>query len=330
MSMTAAELLEAALDGTLSEDDAHTEQQAAAKPDDAPAAVQPESQDPAKAGEPATEVEGAPVLSKSGTYTIPFEKLAEARTERNAEREARIAAEQRAAQLEQQLAELSAKQQQNLTAAHVEAQSRANAGQAQTAADANLAAATQAIAEGVDMALFGDFSEADLAKGIAELNRRAMAQVEQRLMTALDSRLAPIQANEAKAAAKSHYDVIYDAHKDADEIVESAEFAAWRNSQPAYAKAGIDHAMSKGSAQEVIEVFNAFRASIPQQQQPPARTAPEAPPLRVPNSLSDMPGAAPMDETQQTLAAAGNASALLDRMDAMSPEQRAALLDNLI
>ena len=37
-----------------------------------------------------------------------------------------------------------------------------------------------------------------------------------------------------------------------------------------------------------------------------------------------------MDETQQTLAAAGNTSALLDRMAAMTQEQRDALLDNLI
>ena len=44
---------------------------------------------------------------------------------------------------------------------------------------------------------------------------------------------------------------------------------------------------------------------------------------------SDVPGAAPMDETQQT-AAAGNTSALLDRMAAMTQEQRDALLDNLI
>lgn len=79
----------------------------------------------------------------------------------------------------------------------------------------------------------------------------------------------------------------------------------------------------------MIEVFDAFRATKPQQPST-ARTAPEAPVRRVPNSLSDVPGAAPMDETQQTLAAAGNTSALLDRMAAMSQEQRDALLDNLI
>ncbi|AMO36420.1 hypothetical protein [Thauera humireducens] len=322
MSMTAAELLESALDGTLQEDDAHTEQSHAAVTDDAPAAVSTEGQDQPQAGATETEVEGAPILSKSGAYTIPYEKLAEARNERNALRE-------RVEQLEQHIAGLSSQQQQNIATAQADAQDRAAAGQGQTAADANLAAATQAMAEGVDVSIFGDFSEEDLAKGVAELNRRAMAQVESRLMAALDDRLAPLRAQEAKTATSAHYDAIYAAHKDADEIVESAEFASWRDSLPAFAKSGVEHALTKGSAQEVIEVFNAFRATKPQQPST-ARTAPEAPALRVPNSLSDVPGAAPMDETQQTLAAAGNAAALLERMGSMSSDRIDDLLDNLI
>ena len=321
MSMTASELLEAALDGTLKEDDAHTAPPAAVETDEQPAVAPQEAATTEQTGDEPTEVE-APILSKSGAYTIPYEELAKAR-------EGRKAAQERVAQLEQQVAELTARQQQNLAAAQADAQTRADAGQVQTVADANLAAATQAMADGVDLSIFGDFSEEDLAKGVAELNRRAMAQVEQRLMAALDDRLAPIQAREAKSATQSHYDVIYAAHKDADEIVESAEFAAWRDNLPAFAKAGVEHALTKGAAKDVIEVFDAFRGTKPQQPST-ARTAPEAPVRRVPNSLSDVPGAAPMDETQQTLAAAGNTSALLDRMAAMTPEQRDALLDNLI
>ena len=321
MSMTAAELLEAALDGTLQDDDATTEQPDAST-EGVPAAAAPEGQD--KQDDTSTETEvAAPILSKSGAYTIPYAKLAEAR-------EARKAAQDRITQLEQQVAELTSAQQRNLAAVQADAQDRANAGQAQTTADANLAAATQAMAEGVDISVFGDFSEEDLAKGVAELNRRAMAQVEQRLMAALDDRLAPLRAQEAKTATSAHYDAIYAAHKDADEIVESAEFAAWRDALPAFAKAGVEHALTKGAAKDVIEVFDAFRATKPPQPNSTARPAPEAPARRVPNSLSDVPGAAPMDETQQTLAAAGNTSALLDRMAAMTPEQRDALLDNLI
>lgn len=323
MSMTAAELLEAALDGTLQDDDAPTEQPDAAVTDDATGAAAPEGQDKQDDASTETEVE-APILSKSGAYTIPYEKLAEAR-------EARKAAQDRIAQLEQQVAELTSAQQRNLAAVQADAQDRANAGQAQTATDANLAAATQAMADGVDLSIFGDFSEEDLAKGVAELNRRAMETVRAELHDTIRRELAPLRAQEAKTATTSHYDAIYAAHKDADEIVESAEFAAWRDSLPAFAKAGVEHALTKGAAKDVIEVFDAFRATKPPQPNPStARPAPEAPVRRVPNSLSDVPGAAPMDETQQTLAAAGNTSALLDRMAAMSQEQRDALLDNLI
>lgn len=321
MSMTAAELLESALDGTLQDDEALTEQPDVST-DDVPAAASTERQTDQQTGDSDTEVEGSPILSKSGAYTIPYEKLAEAR-------EARKAAQDRIAQLEQQVAELTGAQRQNLAAVQADAQDRANAGQAQTATDANLAVAAQAMTEGVDLAIFGDFSEEDLAKGVAELNRRAMETVRAELHETIRRELAPLRAQEAKTATDSHYDAIYAAHKDADEIVESAEFAAWRANLPAFAKAGVEHALTKGSAQEVIEVFDEFRATKPQQPNT-ARTAPEAPARRVPNSLSDVPGAAPMDKTQQILAAAGNAEALLDSMDSLTPEQRDALLDNLI
>ena len=321
MSMTAAELLESALDGTLQEDDAHTEQPDVANNDVAPASASTESQDPPQAGGAETEVEGTPILSKSGAYTIPYEKLAEAR-------EGRKAALDRVAQLELQVAELTARQQQNLAAAQANADDRAAAGQVQTAADANLAAATQAMAEGVDVSIFGDFSEEDLAKGVAELNRRAMAQVEARLMAALDNRLAPLREKEAASAREAHEAQILEKHPDAYEIIASVEFANWRNSLPEFARAGVDRVMERGTAQEVIEVFGSFRQTQPQQQT--ARTAPEAPALRVPHSLSDVPGAAPLDKTQQILASAGNATSLLNSMDDLTPEQREALLDNLI
>ena len=109
MSMTAAELLEAALDGTLQDDDAPTNEQPDASTEGVPAAAAPEGQDKQDDASTETEVEGAPILSKSGAYTIPYEKLAEAR-------EARKAAQDRIAQLEQQVAELTSAQQRNLAA----------------------------------------------------------------------------------------------------------------------------------------------------------------------------------------------------------------------
>lgn len=319
MNMTDAEILSAALDGTLKQDDEHTEQ-----PDE-PEQASVETPDPeAKADEPETEVEGAPILSKSGGYTIPYQKLADARTERDTLREQN-------AQLQSQLAELTARQQQNLAAIQADAQDRANTGQAQTQADANVAAATQAIATGaVDISVFGDFSEEALAKGVAELNRRAMEQVRNELHETIRKELEPLRVKEAKSAQELHVAAILNAHPDAFEIVEAAEFDAWRNTLPAFARAGVDNALTNGDAKTVIEVFDAFRST---QGTPPAvprkAQAQEAPRARVPTSLSEVPGAAPIDETQQTLAMAGNSAALMDRMGAMTPEQVDALLDRI-
>ena len=128
MSMTAAELLEAALDGTLQDDDAPNEQPDAAVTDDATGAAAPEGQDKQEAGNAETEVEGAPILSKSGAYTIPYQKLVDARTDRDAWK-------QRAEQLEAQVQSLSTQQQANLASAQQDAQNRADAGQAPTQAD---------------------------------------------------------------------------------------------------------------------------------------------------------------------------------------------------
>ncbi len=346
-TMTDAQILAGVLDGTISEDEAYTEDTGSeALEQEAEAVVESQGDDDkaGETGEQATqkqdadttdkEVEGAPIQSKSGAYTIPYQKLVDARAERDALRE-------KVATLESQVAGLTTLQQQNLAAAQADAQNRADAGRAQTQADENLAAATDAMTQGVDMSVFGDFSEEAIARGVAELNRRAIEQAQTQMRAEMDSRLAKVEkiaaeqyARAEMTAQEAHEAAVLQVHPDAYDAVESAEFSAWHDSLPAFAKAGVEHAMSQGSAQEIIEVLNAFRESsgkpAPQQQQPttPA-AAPEAPKARVPNSLSEVPGSAPVDEMQQTLAAAGNSNALLDRMASMNPEQIDALLDRI-
>lgn len=126
----------------------------------------------------------APIASKSGGYTIPYEKLVEARTDRDQWK-------QRAAELQEQLQQLTAQQQNNLQQAQQDAQARADAGETATTADQNLAIAQAAIADGVDMNLFGDFSEEAIANGIAKL-------VDMRVQNAL----APMVAERAKSAQR--------------------------------------------------------------------------------------------------------------------------------
>jgi DNA-binding NarL/FixJ family response regulator len=71
-----------------------------------------------------------------------------------------------------------------------DAQERKDNGQAPTTQDNQANIAQQAIDQGVDPAIFGDFSEKDLAAGIQKLvNSQVSTLVQQQLQTAL----APIQ-----------------------------------------------------------------------------------------------------------------------------------------
>lgn len=333
-SMSDAEIFEAAMDGRLDEDGNINDSQGSSalqpgQPNDrATDASQQESSGtaavPTDEGEKdeAGDLVGAPITSKSGGYTIDYQKLADARSERDALRE-------QVAALKQQIAGLTAQQQQNLATAHADAQDRADAGQAKTQADANLDAATQAISQGLDVSVFGDFSEEAIARGVAELNRRAFEQMRVEMQETIRREMAPIQQKEAKTTQSAHADTILQAYPDVFEIVESSEFDAWRNSLPAFARAGVEHAITSGSPKDVIEVFDTFSA-----QRKPVATTPvpsqvEQAAARVPISLSEVPGAPPIDETQQTLAMAGNAEALLDRMANMTSEQIDALMDRI-
>ena len=244
------------------------------------------SPQPAAQPEPELTAENAVIQAKDGKHTISYDKLVQAReTARAAQTEARtLAAQLQAAQ--QQLADLQA-----------QAQARADAGQAPTAADNQVAAAQAAIDAGADPALFGDFSEEALAKGINKLVEQQVAA----RMAAIDAKLKPIEQQAATDATTAHFNAIYSAHPDADSIVESQEFAVWKGAQPAVVRAALDQALEKGSSTDVIEVFSAFKAAT-QQQSPPAagkgamtpaeaaKAAIAKAAMPVPASLSDIPG----------------------------------------
>ena len=244
------------------------------------------SPQPAAQPEPELTAENAVIMAKDGKHTISYDKLVQAReTARAAQTEAQtLAAQLQAAQ--QQLADLQA-----------QAQARADAGQAPTATDNQVAAAQAAIDAGADPALFGDFSEEALAKGITKLVEQQVAA----RMAAIDAKLKPIEQQAATDATTAHFNAIYSAHPDADSIVESQEFAVWKGAQPAVVRAALDQALEKGSSTDVIEVFSAFKAAT-QQQSPPAagkgamtpaeaaKAAIAKAAMPVPASLSDIPG----------------------------------------
>lgn len=299
-------------------------------PDVAPAQIEgqavPEGEKTATPDESGLTAENAVILAKDGKHTISYDKLVQAREAAHA---AQAAQQAMAAQLEaanQKLVELQA-----------QAQARAEAGQAPTQADTNAAAAQAAIDAGVDPALFGDFSPEAMAKGVAQL---VQAQLDAR-MAAIDAKLQPIQQQTARSATEVHLSAIYSAHPDADSIVESQEFAAWKSAQPGVVRAALDAALTTGSTNDVIEVFSAFKAATGQAAVPTATTAKagQISPAEVakaaiaraaapmPASISDIPGgrAGPTNvlEAMENM----NGPEMLSAMNAMTPEQIDAYLN---
>ena len=327
MTTEAQQLLDAAFAGTLNLD-------ADANQAKAPAATDSEAGNPANttteqaAGAQATQDDEkpAPIASKSGEYTIPYEKLTSARTERD-----HYKAE--AAQLREQLASLTAAQASNFAAAQQQAQTRADAGQAPTQADSNLALAQAAAAQGVDVAIFGDFSEEGIANGVAQLVAQMEARANARVEEKLNAALAPLREREAQSAVSAHQQAIYGAHPDADEVYESSEFKAWMDNQPSYARAAIEHTLANGTAQQVVEVFSTFKGATGKGTPADAVSkalakAQQQPPM----SLSELPGASASgnSDAERVAALAGDPAALLDFMTGLSPEKQTRLMNSVV
>ena len=327
--ITPAELLEKALNGeSLDGDDAGagattegtTQGDGADTAVDAASAGAAQDADGKQTDDTDDEPAGAPIASKSGAYTIPYEKLAEAR-----DRAKTLEGENET--LRAQLAELTAKQQANLASAESSAQARADAGAAQTQADQNLNTAKAAMEQGVDASLFGDFSEEGIAKGIATLMGSLREELRAELREEAARELKPLKEREAKEAVDGHYGAIYAKHPDANEIVQSVEFNAWVKSLPSFqrnAVAAVFDTEQGGTAEQVIEVFDTFKAQTGKASAPAAQDKGKAPEVqrRVPNSLSEMAGEQHQDIAQQVMASAGtDNAALLERMQDMTPEQ---------
>lgn len=261
----------------------------------------------------------AVVLAKDGVHTIPYEKLAEAREgEKHWKAQAEAAA-----------AELAALKQQ--------AQQRAEAGEAPTQTDAAVATAQAAIAQGVDPAIFGDFSEEALAKGIQAL---VDMRVQEQVAAALDKALAPMQQKQQADAVNTHLSSIYAAHPDADSIAESKELADWIEAQPSFARAGYQAVLQQGTTAEVIEFFDTFKQATGKaaQQNTPeqsdvsaaAKAALAKAKAQVPTSLSEIPaGSKAHHDEAEALMEMSDSNALNSFMG-KSPEQIRALLERAL
>lgn len=315
----AAQYLEMSMNGdTAQADSIETPADTAADESDKPATVAPTDTPAESSSNDDKEADGEPVvLARDGRHTIPYETHVAYREGERAAKEALAAANAELEILRQQPKPDTA---------------------AATQQDKDIETAQAAIDAGVNPDYFGDFSEEALAEGINKLiDERVTAQVDARVAKALE----PMQQKEQESAADAHMRTIYDAHQDADSIVESGEFNNWKAQQPSYIQAALDGVLAQGTADQVVELLNNYKQATNSTAEP-AKAEPSKDDLKakardainnmapsVPASLSDIPGghkgATNITEQMDSMSGIDIADTMMD----WSPEKREQYLNNL-
>lgn len=233
------------------------------------------------------------VLAKDGKHTIPYEELERARSE--------------AKQWEQTAKEKDALIEQLKSA------------QAKDAEEGTTAATDDLIAS-----MREDYpSLADAVQALVD--SRVTAAVE-----AVTREIEPLRQRVENKAVEDHFAAIRGAHKDFDDIVSDNKLMAWVESLPTYARSGAQSVLEQGTAQEVIDLLNDYKATltkpaeVPSSKEDIANKAEQAiskatAKAVVPSSLSDLPsGGAPASEELGAYENMGD-SALMSAFMKMDP-----------
>ncbi len=314
-----ASLLEAALFGETAEPAAETGSVPATTPEDvkadagttSPDAVPSEPVATPLATEPTPPVEenaeNSVVLAKDGKHTIPYERLQETREQ----------VQQYKQQVEQLTAQLAAQQTPGNTQV---AQQNAAVAEALIEASGNNADV---------MAMFGDFSEEGIAKGVeAMVNQRVSVQVQ----AMIDQALAPFKQQQNLSAEQQHFAYIESAHPDFESIPESQEFQAWKDAQPSFIRSAYEDVLNKGSAEQVVELLSLYKSqnnvsptvdtpAPTQAMVEKAKQAVQNAPSKVPHSVTDLPAGSPAGLSGDERLSALSGPELLAEMENWSPDQ---------
>lgn len=246
------------------------------------------------------------ILAKDGVHTIPFSKLEEAR--QGEQHWKSLAAEQ-----QRQLDELSKKPAVEIPPANA----------------VDIDAKEQ---EYFDAMMEGD---GDKAKAIRqEINQEILRQSRATVSEAL----APIQQQREISATEAHFKAIAAAHPDYESVGQSQELTDWIAKQPSFARSGYEKVIAEGTAQEAIELFDAFKAATGKVTATPgrpdasalAKAAIENAKTKPPTSLSEIPAGSgvPSDEASAMLEM--TATGLMGKFEGKTPEQINAMLNRII
>ncbi len=254
------------------------------------------------------------ILAKDGVHTIPFEKLTEARAGEQAAKALAEAAQAQNAELQKLLAE-----------------ALKNAPAAQPVAPAVVPAP-------FDPKVFGDYSEGDVAKGIAKLVADQTAVMRAEMEAQLAAALEPIQSKHVETAADKHFAAITAKHPDVESVVPSAEFSNWVNTQPSVVRTAIQAAIDDGTTEQVIEVLDAYKATLK-----PAAVATGAPDAaaaaqaaiakaqtKPPTSLSEIPAGSHAATSELEAVEQMSQTQVMNLFSGKTPEQIRDMVSRLI
>lgn len=255
-------------------------------------------------------VESAPVvLAKDGVHTIPYEKLEEAR------------------QGEQHWKKVAAEMQAMLEAAPQAATTPQAAQQGQASPNPDAPAED----------LFGDYSEGAIKLGVEKLVASQVGAIRAEMEAKLAAALAPSQHAAAESAAESHFSAINRAHPDVESVVPSKEMADWIAKQPSFSQAGYKAVLEEGSAAEVIELLDNFKAATGRTAatgKPSAAAAAAAAIANAkavpPTSLSEIPAGSAAHHDQGEAMLEMTDAGLMNMFDGKTPEQINALMNRAI
>ena len=155
-----------------------------------------------------------------------------------------------------------------------------------------------------------------------------------------EKELAPLKQQRAESASNAHYEVIYGKHPDADSIAQSTEFKAWVDAQPSAVRAaywGLFDASTGGTADQIVEVFDAFKDATAPKPTTTAATDKDAASAAVasvktppPASLSSIPGGHAAGTSALDNTAGLSGLEMLNATEGMSPQQIEAWLNRQI
>lgn len=276
------------------------------KPDIKEVTEEPEPEVEVEAKEAKPEVEPEPeetadILSKSGKYTIPYEKLESARDSAKTSAEA----EQRALQeIERLRSELSLARKTETEPQQEESQE--------------------------DMeALADEFPAA-----------ASMLKNLQNEISALKQQNVDAESKFEERQESMHFNMIEDAHKDSQEILTSVEFENFVKEQSPILKNAYISVYQNGTQAEVIEMLNAFKNSqvVVEPKPEPKATIDVAAKVKevqdkevLPTSLSDVPGSANPTDPVEGLLESANIGGAIDKMYAgKTSEQIEAMVSKLL